>query len=134
MVTYISGEVEQSPPFLTSAQQEEALTYLVDNWSGQRMEQAQREAWLEVLSLLRHGELKPALAVVGGRYRPDPYTVLEAVQAARPSVRQEHKPPPKVENVVPIEPAVRARRFDLLRQLLVTPQDQHAPLLQELCA
>ena len=134
MTTYISGEVEQPPPFLTSAQQQEALTYLVDTWPAQHMDRVQREAWLDVLSLVRHGELKPALAVVGGRFRPDPYTVLEAVQAARPSVRQEHQPPPKVEDVVPVEPAVQLRRFEVLRLLLITPQDQHAPLLEELCA
>lgn len=133
MTTYISSEVTQSP-FLTSAQQEEALAYLVDSWPAQHMDRTQREAWLDVLSLVRHGELKPALAVVGGRFRPDPYTVLEAVQAARPSVRQEHKPPPKVEDVVPVEPAVQLRRFDLLRQLLNTPKEQHAELLKELCA
>jgi hypothetical protein len=133
MVTYIGSEIAQSP-FLTSAQQNEALTYLADNWPGQRMEQAQREGWMDVLSLLRHGELLPALAVVGGRFRPDPYTVLEAVQAARPSVRQEHQPPPVIEPAVAVEPAVRSRRFEVLRELLRTPHDQHAELLNELVA
>jgi hypothetical protein len=119
---------------LTSAQQNEALTYLADNWPGQRMEQAQREGWLDVLSLLRHGELLPALAVVGGRFRPDPYTVLEAVQAVRPSVKQEHQAPPVIEPAVAVEPALRSRRFDVMRQLLRTPHDQHAELLKELVA
>ena len=133
MVTYIGSEIAQSS-FWDSSAQQKAVQYVEDNWPGQRLEQTQREGWLEVLSLMRHGELLPALAVVGGRFRPDPYTVLEAVQSARPSLRREHQPPPVVEVIEVVDPLTRSQRFELMRELLRTPKDQHSELLTGLSA
>jgi hypothetical protein len=66
-----------------------ALVYLTDSWPHHSMTAAVREAWEDVLTRLRPGELKPALAKVRGRFRPDPYPILELVLASRP------KPAPK---------------------------------------
>ena len=49
------------------------------------MTAAQREGWVEVLSLLHPGELRPALAarIDDKSYRPDAYAILEIVQGQR---------------------------------------------------
>ena len=59
------------------------MTYVIDNWSGQKMTQAQMDGWMEILPHLRRGELKPTLRGFPGTWRPDAPAVLEAAQLAR---------------------------------------------------
>ena len=86
MMMTASEELGAGPEssFLTAPQIEAAICYLIDTWPNQPLAPYQQVAWGDVLRVMRPGELKPALAAVGGRFRPDPYAVLEAVRATRP--------------------------------------------------
>ena len=81
--TYSDGEVEQSSSYLDPAATEAAIGYLNDNWPHQQLTPSQRDAWIDILCQLHPGELKPALAKMPGRFRPDAYAVLEVVLASR---------------------------------------------------
>ena len=81
--TYSDGEVEQSSSYLDPAATEAAIGYLNDNWPHQQLTPSQRDAWIDILCQLHPGELKPALAKMPGRFRPDAYAILEIVQGQR---------------------------------------------------
>src|SRR5450759_1818512 len=60
-----------------------ALAYLSDVWPHLPMTVAMREAWEDILCQLHPGELKPALAQMPSKFRPDPYPLLERILASR---------------------------------------------------
>jgi hypothetical protein len=73
-----------SPPLLSRTQIDDAIRHVEGRWPNQSMSTVQREAWADILSYVRHGELLPALAALAGDYRPDPDKVLTAIRASRP--------------------------------------------------
>lgn len=77
----------QSSSYLDLNAIEAALTYLADTWPHQQMTATQREAWTDVLCQFHPGDLKSALRKLPGKFRPDPYAVLEVVLASRGSLR-----------------------------------------------
>ena len=87
MTTTSNAAGQQSSTYLDLEAIEAALTYLADTWPHQQMTPGQREAWMDILCQLHPGELKPALRKLSGRFRPDPYAVLEIVLADRASSR-----------------------------------------------
>lgn len=120
MTTYALGNPESSS-FLDANQQELALRYVEECWPNQKLTTQQLEAWTDILGRLRQGELKPALAATAtGGFRPDPYKVLEAAMAARPSARvPDFKKPEPVE---PTPPETAAQWFATYREILGRPQ------------
>ena len=60
-----------------------ALAYLSDVWPHLPMTVAMREAWEDILCQLHPDELKPALAQMPSKFRPDPYPLLEKILAGR---------------------------------------------------
>jgi hypothetical protein len=95
MTTTSNAINEQSSIFLNLEQMAAAVEYLVTCWPGKQMLPDERESWLDVLCMVHPGELKPALARIGTRYRPDPYALLEATQCAQGPRRRSggHIPP-----------------------------------------
>ena len=75
------------PPYLDHNAVEAAITNVIlgEFPKSAPMTAAQREGWVEVLSLLHPGELRPALAarIDDKSYRPDAYAILEIVQDQR---------------------------------------------------
>ena len=75
------------PPFLDRNAVEAAITNVIlgEFPKSAPMTAAQRDGWVEVLSLLHPGELRPALAarIDDKSYRPDAYAILEIVQGQR---------------------------------------------------
>lgn len=87
-------QVDQSSSFLDQMGIDAAFQFLGDNWPNQQMNPGQREAWLDILGQLRHGELKTALRGLPSRFRPDPYAVLEIVLQNRRPVLNDWRPKP----------------------------------------
>ena len=98
-LTEISSQVAP-PSYLDRDAIESAIKFILGNWpNAAPMTAAQREAWVDILGVLHPGELRPALAARTDdkTYRPDPYTVLEIVQAQRkriPDFTPNHDEPP----------------------------------------
>ena len=72
-------------PLLDIDAANKAILYILDKWKNQTMTAGEREGWVEVLTLMRKGELARALAARTDdkSYRPLPYAVLEIVNNQR---------------------------------------------------
>jgi hypothetical protein len=122
MTTTSNAINEQSSIFLNLEQMAAAVEYLVTCWPGKQMLPDERESWLDVLCMVHPGELKPALARIGTRYRPDPYALLEAVRSSRPSAL-------KVPDAAPVDtyrPTSSAE--DAMRQVVEKFKDLRRPV------
>ena len=108
----------QSSSYLDLNGIEAAITYLTDTWPHQQLTASQREAWADVLCQFRQGELKPALRRLGGRFRPDPYAVLEAVMGDRGSLRAPDFEPKPDEPLTPGASAAAERVFSQFAHLM----------------
>lgn len=112
------AQVEQSSSYLNQDLTEAALRYVTDNWPHQQLTPAQREAWLDILCQLKVGELKPTLSKIGGRFRPDAYAVLDAVLAARGSLRVPDFRPDLAEPLAPGASAAAERVFEQFAHIM----------------
>lgn len=87
-----SGSAASS--FLDQHAVDEAMKFIQGSWPNQQMNPAQREAWLDILGQLRQGELKTALRGMAGKFRPDPYAVLDIVLQNRRPPLTDWRPEP----------------------------------------
>ena len=72
-------------PLLDIDAANKAILFILDKWKNQTMTAGEREGWVEVLTLMRKGELTRALAARTDdkSYRPLPYAILEIVNQHR---------------------------------------------------